>query len=388
MPPMTFRVFLAAAATALMSSSVAAQAIAERPLPAPTRTFTYEFTNVVAVQPLPGGSLLAADMNDMNLVYLDGRTGAGRVVGRTGSGPLEYRTVGQLLLLPGDTVAMYDAAQARMLLVSPTGAPVRTVSWGTDMLAALSRPQIFATDRRGRVYGLQLPPLDPQRGMIVPDTLPVVRMASITATRIDTIARVWQGQEMRAQPSMGADGKIHMAMPLTLLLPADEPAVLPDGRLAVVRGDRYVVEWIAEDGTRRSSAPVPSTRLPVTAADRKNIADETRTQAEAGMKQGARMLPAGTAMPELVLDEPPSWPATRPHFNRGVRAGTDGRLFVPVPCVAAGARCLDVLDTQAKRVARYKLPKSGRVLAAGTGVIYVVAKDEDDLEYVYVHRIP
>jgi hypothetical protein len=179
-----------------------------------------------------------------------------------------------------------------------------------------------------------------------------------------------------------------MAMPMSMILPADEPVVLPDGRLAVLRGDRYVVEWIADGAAPKVSAPVPSTRAPLSAADKKVIADETRALMQSSMKQGARMLPAGQTMPELVVDEPAAWPATRPHFVRGARAGFDGRLYVPVMCVSAADKCIDVLDASAKRVARYRLPKGSRFLAAGAGVVYVISKDEDDLEYVHVHRIP
>ncbi len=378
----------AALLSSLPLAAMAAQPIAERQLPAPTRTFSYEFTNAQFVQPLKSGSLLVSDGSDMNVVYLDTRTGAGRLVGRTGSGPLEYRTAGQILLLPGDTTALYDAAQARLLLISPAGEPVRTVRWGADVTALLTRPQPFAVDQRGRVFGVQLPPLSPETGMVIPESLPVVRMASLTATRIDTLTRASQGQSYSAMPSMGADGKIHMTMPLSMVLPADEPVLMPDGRLAILRGDRYVVEWFADGVAPKVSAPVPSARTALSAADKKAIGDETRTLMQSQMKQGARMLPAGAVMPDLVVDEPPGWPETRPHFLRGAKSGFDGRLYVPVMCVSAADKCFDVLDAQAKRVARYRLPKQGRLLAAGAGVVYVISKDEDDLEYVNVHRIP
>lgn len=379
---------LLAALSAPFSAPLSAQAIAERALPPSQRTFAHEFTSAGSAVALASGSLIVGDMSETSLVFLDGETGSGRLVGRIGSGPLEFRSVGQLLQLPGDTVALYDVVQARLLLVSPTGVPVRTERWGADVMAAISRPQPFAIDKRGRVYGIQLPKFVPAQGMVIPDTLPVVRMASLTAAKTDTIAIVRQGQSTTTQPNMGADGKIHVKMPLAMLLPADEPVLLPDGRLIILRGDRYVVEWVSESGAPRVSAPVPSTRLPVTAADKRAIATETRALMETGMKAGARMLPAGQAMPELVVDEPETWPAQKPHFSRGSRAGTDGRLYVPVPCAAPAARCLDVLDAQAKRVARYKLPATGRLLAAGAGVIYVVVKDEDDLEFVHQHRIP
>ncbi len=382
-----FATLLAVAPIAPVATAPA-QAVAERALPATTRTFNYEFTNAAVVQPLRSGSLLVSDASEMSVVYLDSRTGAGRVVGRTGSGPLEYRTPGQLLLLPGDTTAVYDAMQARLLLISPAGQPIRTVSWGTDVMALLSRPQPFAIDGRGRVFGLQLPPITPGAGFVIPESLPVVRMGSLTATRVDTIASVSQGQSFNPTPGMGADGKIHMAMPLSMVLPADEPLLLPDGRLAILRGDRYVVEWISDGASSKVSAPIASSRNALSAADRKAISDETRAALDANMKMGARMLPAGATMPQIVIDEPDRWPETRPHFQRGAKAGLDGRLYVPVMCVSAADKCFDVLDAQAKRVARYRLPKKGRLLAAGNGEVYVVSKDEDDIEYVNVHRIP
>jgi hypothetical protein len=50
--------------------------------------------------------------------------------------------------------------------------------------------------------------------------------------------------------------------------------------------------------------------------------------------------------------------------------------------------CVDVLDANGRRLARWRLPAEARFLAAGKGTIYAVTKDEDDLQYLNVYRVP
>ena len=384
---------IAAASLATAASLAAAPAraqppIAERPLPAPARTWSHEFTNVLLVQPLADGSAFALDIGEAMVVRLDARTGAAARVGRTGAGPLEYRQPGQMVRLPGDTIVIYDSQLARLLYVSPQGAPVRSTPYAKDIVSALGKPQPLFADARGHWYGLVLPPLTPGKPFTLQDSMPVARMDGATAATWDTVTRVvFQGQAGMT-PTMGGDGKLHLALPLADLLPADDLTLLPDGRLVVLRGDRYALEWYGADGGRQRTVTVGGTRYPITAADRARIAADTRRTLEDAIKLQLRNAPAGAQIPEIVIDDPATWPERTPLTRRGMRAGDDGRLYVPVSCQRVSLVCVDVLDANGTRLARWRLPEGARFLAAGRGTLHVVTKDEDDLQYVNVYRVP
>jgi hypothetical protein len=167
------------------------------------------------------------------------------------------------------------------------------------------------------------------------------------------------------------------------LVAADAYAVFPDGRVAIVRGASYTVEFISADGRRTTPVKIEYDRVRVTEADRKAEMDEARRQGE---EQGAavrKMMPAGVTM-QFELLPPATWPDFYPPIAPlGALAAPDGNLWVKraIP-VRLGREQWDVISPTGKLVARWRLPAKTTLMALGAGVVYTVRTDADDLRYV------
>ncbi len=359
-----------------------AQPIAEKELGAAYRTYSEQFTDIGYALPLNNGSLMIADFGEMTLWRLDGRTGAARPVGRKGSGPKEYQVTGQLLRLPGDTVAMYDAAQARVLLVTADGEPVRTVTLTTNRLEMVALPQPFATDARGRIYAHVLSRRRGSGRDSMRSRIDVVRMQEFTSSRYDTLTSLWFERFPMARSGLSEGHTLRVSVNLTSLYTSDAALVTPAGEVLVLRGDEYRVERLRADGTKQGDVQVPGARYPLTREEREQLVQLTRDRTAKGTAHARRLLPAEVMMPRVVIQEPDEWPAHKPLFLQGARISDNGRIHVPVYCVVPGRQCLDLLDETGFRVVRYRLPRNARFLTADNQYVYLALRDEDGLETV------
>src|SRR5688500_12239189 len=86
-------------------------------LPAPNAKLDQEFTRIVAVRELADGRVLVSDAGERKLFLTDFTSGAASVIGQEGQGPEEYRSVGQLFALAGDSTLLVDQLGARWLLL-------------------------------------------------------------------------------------------------------------------------------------------------------------------------------------------------------------------------------------------------------------------------------
>jgi hypothetical protein len=170
---------------------------------------------------------------------------------------------------------------------------------------------------------------------------------------------------------------------------ADAWAVFPGGRVAIVRGSSYSVEFIGADGKHSAPVRIPYEKIRVTDADRKAEMDEAKRMMAEQSKAVQKMLPAGVTM-EFELLPPASWPAEYPPIAAlGMLSAPDGRLWVKraIP-TRVGREQWDVIDPAGKLVARWQLPKKVSIVAVGQGVVYTVRTDEDDLRYIQRVNLP
>ncbi len=373
--------------TSLLVARVESQPpIPERDLSAAYRTYAAQFTDIGYALPLANGSLMVADFGEMTLTRLDGRTGVALSVGRKGSGPKEYQVAGQLLRLPGDTIAMYDAAQLRMLLVTAEGEPIRTVTLSTDRRELLTLPQAFATDARGRIYAhVFARPVGAARDSAT-SRIDVVRMQNLASSKYDTLATLWFERLPLLRKPLADSQTLRVSVNLASLSPSDAAVVARDGTLRVIRGDEYRVEFIDENGTLQREVRVPGARYPLLPEERLKIVQETRDQTAKGTAHARRLLDARTPIPRVVIGEPDEWPAQKPYFQLGARLSDNGWLYIPVSCAEPDRQCLDVLNPDGVRHNRYRLPKHARFVTASDQFVFVVLRDEDDLETVVAYR--
>jgi hypothetical protein len=362
------------------------QSVPVRDLPKPAVEIDDPFSFVSGALEIKPNQVLAMDASEATLVLVDFARGTRTNIGRQGSGPGEYRMPSGLFRLQGDTLWIFDAAQQRLVAYNPDLTPGTTIPmliFDQSTSTALTAP--FLGDRKGLVYASSMTIEAGRAGgrmqMSIPDSAGVVRVDPRGKSGRTEIARV--RFPTSGKPDIKQNGtafKYTMAYPG--LVASDPWTVFPDGRVAIVRGATYTVEFIAPDG-KKTSTRIGYEPIRVTAADQKAEMDSARRQMTEQTKAAQKMMPANVTM-EFELLPPADWPANYPPVAPlGALPAPDGRLWVrrSTP-VRLGRDQWDVIDAAGKLVARWRLPARTSIVAIGQGVVYTVRTDEDDLRYI------
>ena len=88
-------------------------------LAAPERTLAIDFTQIRGVRELPDGRVLVTDRLDKGLGVADFARNTFTPIGRTGSGPAEYRLPTALAVMPGDSTLLSDEGNQRLAVIGP-----------------------------------------------------------------------------------------------------------------------------------------------------------------------------------------------------------------------------------------------------------------------------
>jgi hypothetical protein len=379
-------------ATFALPSPALAQQVLVRDLPAPTREFEDPFSKIGGGLELHPGQVVVMDAKEMQITLVDFVKGTRTAVGRRGAGPGEYGALWtSAFTAKGDTIWVYDLEQRRLVSFGPdlTAGPVIPFPI-SDLQTGMRIWPPFFGDRSNRFFagGFHQPPTT-QAGAglqtVIPDSLAILRTDLHNPTIRSEVARVRFNLGTRNESKRAGDvtrtSMIHPG-----LVASDPWTVFADGRIAIVRGGSYSVEFIKPDGTHAALVRVPYDQIKVTDADRKAEmakAESTMREMEKGFQKAGRQI-------EFELLPPVEWPATYPAVaENGALAGPDGRLWVKrMMPVRVGREQWDVLDTAGKLVARWRLPTRTSIFAIGLGVVYTVRTDDDDLMYVQRVELP
>ena len=104
---------------ALQTAASGAQSPVVRELGAPDRTFPIDFTQIRGARELSDGRVLVSDRLDKGVVVADFTRGTVASIGRTGSGPTEYRMPTTLSPMPGDSTLLSDEGNQRLAVIGP-----------------------------------------------------------------------------------------------------------------------------------------------------------------------------------------------------------------------------------------------------------------------------
>lgn len=374
---------LVASVVLFSSAARAQQAPALRDLPRPSAQLEDPYSLIAAVREFERGRLVVADGVDGELSVVDFASGEKTPLGRQGSGPGEYRAPSALFRVRGDTIWAMDPPQQRVTVFLPdlkAGAPFRLEMFDATTRTAVMAP--FHADQAGRIYSNSLPVGAGGPNMRIPDSIEVVRFDPRAAGTRAVLSKL--RFPTSGTPEMRVEGQvIRYTMAFPGLVTADSWAVFPDGRVAIVHGATYTVEFIGADGRRSTSRPIPYERVPVTAADREAEMDEAKRVLAEQMKAAQRSMPAGMSL-DINMTPPEVWPTTYPAIApMMIFAAPDGRLWVRRNMPARLDReHWDVIDASGALVARWRLPARTRLVGVGAGVAYTVRLDEDDLQYL------
>ncbi len=400
------RAFLASLSVSfLLAASGAVPAGAQLPplrdLPKPAKEIDDPFTLVLGARELRGGQLIVADGADITIAVVDFVRGTRVPLGRQGAGPGEYQLPTGILALAGDTIWVVDQTLQRIAVFHPdyrAGTTFPIPFLNAQDTSSLSPP--WGADGRGRFYAASVSfktsttgsagdARGSTTGVAVADSNLIVRfdprVVNSPRTRIGRVRTASAGK----QDVQAVGTNIKITAPFPGFVPADGWAVFPDGRVAIVRGANYRVEFIGADGKPAAPVTIPYEHFKFTEADRRIEMDAANKQMADQKAMMKKLVPAGYTI-EFNMLPPSSWPAEYPPISLlGVLAAPDGRLWVKrgVP-ERIGREQWDVIDQGGKLVARWQLPAKINLVAVGRGVVYTTRKDEDDLQYLQRVDLP
>ncbi|MFN8581797.1 MAG: hypothetical protein U0163_12575 [Gemmatimonadaceae bacterium] len=111
-------VFIAASALKVAGPLVQA---ATKTLTKPDAVYADPFTILEGVRELKDGRVIAVDPREKTVQVIDFKTGGSSKLGREGGGPGEYGLPQRALALSGDSTAIADVINNRLLVVEPNG---------------------------------------------------------------------------------------------------------------------------------------------------------------------------------------------------------------------------------------------------------------------------
>jgi hypothetical protein len=212
-----------------------------------------------------------------------------------------------------------------------------------------------------------------------PDSAPIMR-GDMEKRTVDTIAmmRVMNVKTVTV-PIPGRAGTGTFAAAVNPLPSTDEWALLPDGVIAIVRGQDYHIDWVQLDGTRTSSPKMPFDWRRITAEEKAQIIDSVKKAHDGEASKAAPPKPGQipAALTAFATVEPNELPDYYPPIRSGqVKADPEGNVWIlpSTSTLAAGGLLYDVANRKGEVFERVRLPL-GRSLAGfgEKGVVYMTS---------------
>jgi hypothetical protein len=429
----------APAADAAQPEAPRSERPAARPL-GPALATSEAMGAVSAVRQLPGGRVLVNDPVRRRVVLLDSMMKTIAVVADTTAATQHAYGVqgGGLLAWTGDSTLFLDPASLSMLVLDPNGMIVRVKAAPRpeDVLSLVGgalgfpgfdakgrlvyRASGFSFNRRGG-GGFQAP--------AIPDSAPLVRFD--LATRVLDTAAFIKVNAPKIAMSQNDEGRRQVSITVNPLPEVDDWAVLPDGRIAILRHD-YHVDYVDADGHVVSAPKIPYDWQRLDDSAKSAIVDSAKALAQRagpgglfqllsgggdastgpggfpgggfrvgfgggaggfGGGRGNRGAGGGGAPPrraagggnrggggrQVEIVAPSALPDYRPAFANGsVRADASGDLWVrtiPTKPSAAGPE-YDVIDGTGRLAERVTIPPGTTIAGFGLGgTVYLGVRD-------------
>jgi hypothetical protein len=318
------------------------------------------------VRELRDGRVLVLDTQERRVRIADFSRNAIADFGRKGSGPGEYQAPVGLFAMPGDSTAIFDGPSGRVLMFAPDGSSagfVNSAGLTVKSAGAISRFVPRYSDSLGNLYAVGLALAIGPKGPALADSFGVSKW-----NRRDAAPTVVAWGRARSLRDRGGDvdpqeAIFHSLVPFVI---GDQVAVGADGRVAVLRWDRYAVDFVLPDGRAVRGPELPSTRLPVSEALKEQWRDEHRQAGQSGR-----------------VSEPPRWPDVMPLFlTHPAMFDPDGVLWVRRTSVPGSSVPYDLISATGRLLRQRIFGPREHVVGFSSAYIYVARTDDDDLQYL------
>ena len=377
----------AVASGALLVQTVAGQA--PRPVGPSDGRLAHEFVRVFGLSERADGRVVLVDRGDELLGVADFSAGTVTRIGRIGGGPEEYRFPGRLAPMGGDSLMVADEGNNRLVVLGPDLRIHRVTNGRAPGLQFELSPR--AVDQAGRFYAV-IPQWMLMGQGAESDSLPVVRFGH-GAGRLETIARL-KASPLPPPPPR----RDRPTFPVLAFAAGDSWAVTSSGRIAIVRGADYRVEWIEPDGRRTIGPPGAWKPIPVTAKDRSDFVRRLMATSGTSGKGGVDRPPGGLSpmSADMMGDKAVAEMVANMRFAPTKAAFTDappiiapdGTLWVERSVPAAAAAIWDQFDAAGRPSASWQLPAGRRLVGVGRGRVYLVTADDDGIERLERYPLP
>ncbi len=371
----------------LAGQALPVQDVPTRTLSKPDAELPHGFTKIDGVRELPDGRVLILDSREATVVAADFRTGTMTRVGRNGAGPREYERPVQLLAVDsGRTLIRDNGNGLRYLEVDRAGRPTRLLDitaagGGAGPLRGMPAMAPSASDTVGGLYAKGGPVrVLPDNTTRLIDSSGIERL-DLVRHRRDTVAFVREdpGWERRLVP--GTAMVFVTPRPGRAFASFDQWVVAADGRVAVVSLAPYRVT-LFDRGRRLDGPVVPLDRMRVTDEDKQDWLAEWRSP-KPGTVMHSMNGPAESRMVRLPVPKDVAWPEYLPAFLPGAAIfADDGTLWVLRTRPRGTPPTYDVFDHAGKLAELIALPPRSQVVAFGVKSVYVVRRDDDDLQFL------
>ena len=316
------------------------------------------YSRVTSVRELSGGRVVVADAGLSRVDLLSPELRFIRAAATSGEGPLEYRSSDWLLGGASDSTIVVDDIGGSLLVLDASARAIgkrliRRVASGTRTLVT----EVRGGDAAGRLY---FTGIRPNATPGAPrDSVPLLRWTPTTDV-VDTLTWLRVPVPGLRRSEANPDSMIHV--PADPWEWRDAWSVAPDGRVAVVRGDDYHLEWF--DGAARvaSGRALEVARVPVSPDDVQRLRD---TKFTISTPQGPRTISAATGA---------QLSSVKPFIAEGAppRVDPEGRVWVERSRASSDVLVTyDLFDAGGEPVLTVQLADRAHVVGFGDDAAYV-----------------
>jgi hypothetical protein len=366
------------------SRPVVAQRVTDIRLSATTAVFDIpdeRFTEITSVRELRDGRVLVADRRENRVVLVDFANAKATPIARTGDGPGEYRRVGQLSELSGDSSLLADVDGGRWIILHGSQV-VETIPPQRAFAASLGI-MLSGSDRFGRVLGAVGLSFS-SRGLKLRETADSIGLVlgDRSSLTLDTIARL-RGRGQAGLCIAARGSRSRNRVPCNPLASEDLALLFTDGWIAVAKTEPYRVDWRTSDGRWIRGQPLQRDTVRV---------DDTVKCAVLALRSGvgaSSCEPNGYEWPQIV---PPFLAASSGMVGVGAAtllAAPNGNVLIRQfsPTTRAPTEYY-LVDRRGSLVGTLALPSDEAVVGFGSSAVYVAKTDAFGLQSLRRHRWP
>lgn len=428
------RALVVCATAALPAIAGAQQRPPVRPLGPTVAKSSDSLASVSGVRPLSNGRVLVNDVAGRRLLLLDSSLVTAVVVADSTSATASAYAgrIGGLIPYRADSSIFVDPSSMSMLIIDGSGKIARVISVPRTqdvMMLAGGLSTGVGFDPRGRLVYRGSPFGNSGRGVRrdngpegpggftppqFPDSLPIVRI-DLATRQLDTVAF---GRIPKVKVDVVQnEGRITITTQVNPLPTVDDFAVLPDGSVALVRGQDFHVDYYNADGTRFSAPKISFDWQRLTDEDKVAFIDSvkaararqlsataapaTGTAVGGGAGRGgggAQVLivggpggggigggPGDRGRPQLNFIAPSELPDYKPVFFAGsTKADAEGNLWIrTIPTKKIdGGPVYDVISRKGELVDRVQLPPNTTIVGFGADGFVYLSLQSNNIAYL------